>query len=146
VLAGVATELLDYIDWVLAKLAEHAAIREKGLSVLVDNFGPNDACYENGSRSARTGHGDPPRDYDVAHSFFVGEAVLLDRIDIGLALRRGSGDVEITLIRGDDLVPSDDAENVVEQWVRKVTAPPNALEVLHLSPSAARTLGPHEVY
>jgi serine/threonine protein kinase len=86
-----ATELLDHIDWVLAKLAEHAAIREKGLTVLVDNFGPNDACYENSSRSAMTGYGDPPADYELAHSFFVGEAVVLDRLDIRLAGVAGRG-------------------------------------------------------
>ena len=87
-----ATELLDYIDWVLAKLAEHNAVRQAGLMILVDNFGPNDACYESGSRKAATGWGDPPADYDIAHSFFVSEAVLLDRLDIRLARMSGSGE------------------------------------------------------
>jgi hypothetical protein len=141
-----ATELLDYIDWVLAKLAEHAAIREKGLTVLVDNFGPNDACNENSSRSATTGYGDPPADYDLAHSFFVSEAVVLDRLDIRLARRRGSGQVEITLIKGGDEVPSEDPEDVVEQWHPELTAPRSDLEVLKLPSHSDITLGPQEVY
>lgn len=68
-----ASELLDYIDWVLAKLTEHATIRGSGLSVLKDNFGPNNSCNENGSLSATTGSGDPSADYDIADSFFVSD-------------------------------------------------------------------------
>jgi hypothetical protein len=85
-------------------------------------------------------------DYDLAHSFFVGEAVVPDRLDIGLALRHGPGHVEITLIKGGDEVPSEDSEDVVEQWHREVTAPRNTLEVLQLSSRSGKTLGPHEVY
>jgi serine/threonine protein kinase len=140
------TELRDHVDWALAKLAEHSAIRETGSMVLVDNFGPNDACYENGSRSAKTGNGDPSADYDLAHSFFVGEAVVLDRLDIRLARRRGSGQAEITLIKGGDEIPSEDRDDVVEKWHRQVTAPRSTLEVLRISSHSEKTLGPHEVY
>ncbi len=140
------TELRDGVDWALTKLAEHAAIREQGRAVLVDGFGPNDACYENGSRSARTGHGDPPQDYEIAQSFFVRQPVVLDRLDIGLALRHGLGEVEIKLLAGGGEVPSDDADNVVEQWRRTIEGQPNHVQVLRLSPDSEKSLGPHEVY
>jgi serine/threonine protein kinase len=140
------TELLERIDWTLAKLAEHAAIEERGLTVLVDNFGPNDTCYENSSRSVKTGYGDPPADYDLAHAFLVSETAAFDRLDIRLARRSGSGEVEIALIRGGDEVPSVDPNDVVERWHRQVTAPRDALEVLELSSDSSITLGPQEVY
>jgi serine/threonine protein kinase len=140
------TELRHGVDWALAKLAEHATVREQGLTVLVDGFGPNDSCYESGSRSARTGHGDPPTDYEIAQSFFVGRAVVLERLDIGLALRHGLGEVDIKLIEGGDEVPSDGADDVLEQWRRNVTAPANSLQVLKLSPLSEKPLRPQEVY
>jgi serine/threonine protein kinase len=140
------TELRDGVDWALAKLAEHAAVADDGLTVLVDGFGPNDTCYENGSKSARTGHGDPPTDYELAQSFFVREAVALNRLDVGVALRHGSGRVNIALIKGGDEVPSEDAEAIVEQWPPEVAAQPNVLEVLRLSPQTAKVLDPQEVY
>jgi hypothetical protein len=117
---------------VFAKLTKHSAIRENGLTVLVDNFGPNDTCNENLSRAAKIGHAEPPEDYDLAHSFFVSEVAVLDRLDIRLARRHGSGQVEITLIKRGEEVPSEDSEDVVEQWLREATAPRNALEVLYL--------------
>jgi hypothetical protein len=141
-----ASELLDYIDWVLAKLTEHATISASGLSVLKDNFGPNNSCNENGSLSATTGSGSPPADYNIADSFFVSDAVTLDQLDIRLARSRGSGEVEIAVIRGDIEVPSDDPGDVVVQWTRKLTAPRSVLEVLVLVPDAAVTLGPQEAY
>jgi hypothetical protein len=57
---------------------------------------------------------------------------VLDRLDIRLARRHGSGQVEITLIKRGEEVPSEDSEDVVEQWLREATAPRNALEVLYL--------------
>jgi serine/threonine protein kinase len=141
-----ASELLDFIDWVLAKLAEHDAFRAGGLSVLKDNFGPNDSCYENSSRSSRTGFGDPPVDYDIAESFFVTEAVVLERLDLRLARRSGSGRIEITLIEGGVEVPSDDPGDVVERWPVELKAPRSALEVITLPSTSGKILGPQEAY
>ncbi|WP_409436914.1 serine/threonine protein kinase [Mycobacterium sp. SMC-14] len=140
------TELLEGVDWALAKLKEHSGIREEGRTVLADNFGPNDTCYESGSRSAKTGHGDPPKDYDLAHSYFVAESAVLERVDIRVARQAGSGRMEVTLIEGGDEVPSDEPEDVVEQWFRELTAPRQALEVLYLPSSTGATLGPQETY
>lgn len=140
------TQLRDGVDWALAKLAEHAAIAKAGLAVLSDGFGPKDACNESGSRSARTGHGDPPRDYDLAHSFFVGEPMVLDQLDIGLALRHGSGEVRIVLIAGGFEVPSDLADDIVWQWHHDVSSPPNTLEIVRLRTDSEKQLGPQEVY
>ena len=88
------------------------------MSVLKDNFGPNNSCNENGSLSATTGSGDPSADYDIADSFFVSDTVVLDHLDIRLPRSRGSGEVEITLIKGDLEVPSNDPKDVVVQWTR----------------------------
>lgn len=141
-----ASELLDFIDWVLAKLAEHDAFIAEGLSLLKDNFGPNNSCYEAGSRSSRTGAGDPPADYDIAESFFVSEPVVLERLDLRLARRSGSGRAEISLIKGRFEVPSDESEDVVEKWPVHLTAPRNALEVITLSSVSGEVLGPQEAY
>src|SRR6476469_7800926 len=73
-------------------------------------------------------------------------ATLLDHLDIRLARSRGSGEVEITLIKGDLEVPSNDPKDVVVQWTRKLTAPRSALEVLTLVPDSDVTLGPQEAY
>ena len=126
------SELLDYIDWVLVKLTEHATISASGLLVLKDNFGPNNSCDESGSSSSTIGSGNPPADYDIADSFFVSDAVTLDKLDLRLARSRRSGEVEIALIGGDIEVPSAAPGDVVVQWMRKLTAPRSALEVLAL--------------
>ncbi|MGH3556441.1 protein kinase domain-containing protein [Mycobacterium sp.] len=137
------TELLGRVDWALAKVGEHAAIRAAGLTVLADGFGPKNECYRGGSRSATTPpRGNPPADHDVAESFFVHEAVRLQRIDIGVNLRHGSGRVEVLLIEGDLERPSG---NVIERWDVEVTTP-NTLQVLELSSASHPRLGPSEVY
>lgn len=141
-----ASELLERIDWTLDKLTEHAAIRKTGLVVLADGFGPNDTCYESSSRSATRGRGNPPADYELAESFFVSKAVTLDRLDIGVTLRHGSGQVEVTLIKGGDEIPLKTSEDVVEQWHREIAAQRNTLEVLQLPSRSGKTLGPQEVY
>ncbi|WP_197515024.1 protein kinase [Mycobacterium sp. 1245805.9] len=141
-----ASELLDFIDWALAKLSEHDAFRAVGLSVLKDNFGPNDSCHEGSSLSARTGYRDPSADYDIAESFFVSEPVVLDRVDLRLARRSGSGRAEISLIKGGFEVPSDDPEDVVEKWTAQLTAPRNALEVTSFPSAPGQILNPQEVY
>lgn len=141
-----ASELLDYIDWALAKLDEHAMIAASGLLVLKDNFGPSESCNENGSLSATTGSGGPSADYDIADSFFVGDAVALNELGIRLARSRGSGEVEIALIRGGIELPSDDPNDLVAKWTRNLTAPRSALEVLTLVPESDVMLGPQEAY
>jgi serine/threonine protein kinase len=141
-----ASQVIEQVDWALAKLTEHSAIRQSGSAVLVDNFGPNDTCNESGSRSAKSGHGDPPKDYDIAHSFLVAQAAVLERLDIRLARQHGSGRVELTLIRGGDEVPSDESEDVVEQWLWEITSPRNALKVSYLPSQSGIALRPLETY
>jgi serine/threonine protein kinase len=135
------TELLEGIDWALAKLREHAALKQSGLVVLADGFGPNNQCYENGFFSAATApQGNPPGDHDIAESFFVSERVVLDRLDIGVWCLHGSGRAKVTLIKGGDEVPSND---VVEEWDVDI---PHRLAVLELQSVSLPTLGPSEVY
>ena len=140
------TELLERIDWALAKLDEHSAIRDAGSVVLADGLGPNDSCYEHSFRSATRGRGNPPADYELAESFFVSEAVALDRLDIGVMLRHGSGRLEVALIRGAFESPSGDSEDVVERLDAEITAQLHSLVILRLSSRSRKTLGPHEVY
>lgn len=137
------TELLQRIDWALDKLAEHSALRESGLVVLADGFGPNDECNQSGSRSAtKAPRGNPPADHDVAQSFFVSEATALHELDIGVKLLHGSGRAEVVLVTGGDEVPSDD---VVEAWEVEITER-HTLQLLRFPSESRPTLGPDEVY
>jgi serine/threonine protein kinase len=142
-----SSTLLERVDWVLAKLREHALIRASGLLVLEDGFGPNDSCNESGQRSTtRAPRGNPPADYELAESFFVGgETATLDRLDIGVRLMHGSGRLTVTLIKGDDEVPSGSAEGVVEQW-STLAGQPSAVQVIQLRSGGSKTLGPHSTY
>jgi serine/threonine protein kinase len=138
------TQLLDGVDWALAKLGEHAAIRAAGLTVLADGFGPNNECYQGswGHSATMPPRGNPPADHDVAESFFVGETVTLHQIDIGVNLQHGSGRVEVVLVKGDLERPSED---VVERWDAEITDP-GTLQVLQFSSASHPTLGASEVY
>jgi serine/threonine protein kinase len=137
------TELLEGIDWALAKLREHSALKVTGLIVVADGFGPNNQCYENGYSPATTApQGNPPGDHDIAESFFVGEAVVLDRLDIGVWLYHGSGRASVILIKGGDEAPSNE---VVEEWDVQIDQP-NTLKLLELHSTSLPTLGPSEVY
>ena len=137
------TELLAQVDWALAKVAEHDAIRDTGLVVLTDGFGPNGQCYQSSSRSATTPpRGNPPADHDVAEAFFVREPVTLYRIDIGVNLRHGSGEIEVLVVEGDLEGPS---ENIVEQWAITVEQPHDP-HVVELASTSHPRLGPGEVY
>jgi serine/threonine protein kinase len=140
------SELLERIDWILLKLDEHSAVRDAGSIVLDDGFGPRDTCNEGSFQSATRGRGNPPADYEFAQSFFVSEVVVLERLDIGLKLRYGSGRVRVTLISGDFEAPSEEPESVVEQWDREITSPTGALVVLHLVSKSDKTLEPQEVH
>ncbi len=141
-----ASQVIEQIHWALAKLAEQSEVRDAGSIVLVDNFGPNNTGNESNSRSAKTGHGDPPADYELAQSFFVREAAVLDRVDIGLALRGGSGQVAVTLIKGGFEVPSNSPEDVAESWRSHVGASPNKLRVRSFNSESGIDLDSQEVY
>lgn len=137
------SELRGRVDWALAKVREHAAIRAAGLTVLADGFGPNNQCYQGSFRSVTTPpRGNPPGDHDVAESFFVRDAVALDRIDIGVNVFHGSGRVEVLLIEGDLQSPSG---NEIERWEVEI-ANPGTLQVLELPSVSHPTLGPSELY
>jgi serine/threonine protein kinase len=137
------TDFLQDIDWALEKLKEHSVIRESGLMVLDDGFGPNDECYEGGSLSATSApRGSPPAHHDVAQSFFVREPAALDQLDIGVKLLHGSGRAVVVLVEGGDVVPSDE---VIENWEVEITER-DTLQLLRLPSTSRPTLGPSEVY
>jgi serine/threonine protein kinase len=141
-----STELLERIDWAQDKLGEHSAIRGTGLTVLEDGFGPNDQCNEGSYLSAtRTPRGNPPADHDIAHSFFVGEAVALDQIDVGVTLLHGSGQAEVVLVKGGLQVPSEDSRDVIEQWNEAITET-STLQILRLPSTSRPMLEPNEFY
>jgi serine/threonine protein kinase len=136
------TELLEGIDWCLAKLSEHDAIARTGLVVVTDGFGPNDECYPNGSRSAKTTIGNPPADYDQAEAFVVADAVTLNRIDLALRLHQGSGRAEVRLVEDLDGNPS---EHVIERWEAEVSEQ-WPFEVVRLHSQTGPRLGPDTTY
>jgi hypothetical protein len=137
-----ATELLQGIDWCLGKLSEHDAIGRTGLIVVTDGFGPNDECYPNGSRSAKTTIGNPPADYDQAEAFVVAHAVTLARIDLALRLHHGSGRAEVRLVEDLDGSPSD---QVIERWEAEVSEQ-WPFEVVGLHSQTGPRLGPDTTY
>ena len=108
------TELIDGIDWCVAKMNEHSAARAQGLVVVADGFGPNDESFPGGSRSATIGsEGDSFADHDVAESFSTSAPVVLDRIELALRLHRGLRRCEVLLVSDDDGTPSSD---VLQRW------------------------------
>jgi serine/threonine protein kinase len=141
-----STELLQRIDWALDKLDEQSAIRETGLTVLEDGFGPNDQCNEGSYHSAtRTPRGNPSADHDIAQSFFVDEVVALDQIDIGVTRLHGSGQADVVLVKGGLQVPSEDSRDVIEKWDGTLTET-GTPQILRLPSTSRPTLGPSEVY
>ncbi|CAN3129331.1 serine/threonine protein kinase [Mycobacterium sp. smrl_JER01] len=142
-----STDLLQGVEWVLAKIGEHSAFKSSGIEVITDGFGPRDECDPGGSRSA-TGakRGNPPAEHHVAQSFFVRDPVDLDEIGVGLRLRNGStGMAEVRLTKGDLATPSDHDSDVLERWPVSV-CDSDTVEVLRLQSAGTPTLGPHEIY
>jgi serine/threonine protein kinase len=142
-----STDLLQGVDWALAKMSEHSEMRAGGLEVITDGFGPGDECNVKASHSATgSARGNPPAQHNVAQSFFVSDAITLNQVDIALRLHAGSvGNAAIKLAKGGFAGPSEDDDDVLEYWPVDI-ADPNIVQIVRLHSTRASTLGPDEIY
>jgi serine/threonine protein kinase len=138
------SDLLDGIDWVLAKLDEHRALCASDLIVVIDHFGPNYERYPSGSRSATTPpRGDPPADHDLAEAFPTGpQPTRLARLEVALRLHGGNGRASVALTTDDAGRPSG---RVLDGWQVHVTSSGEG-EVVRLESQVRTVLRPRSTY